>query len=110
MARGFLLSVHSLDVIIDKRAVVLEAKFSVITNGRFDDVFALNFFFGVAEIGKVGVFQNLCDFGSFLGVKLKHFDQKFNCIMRSSSFEPFIKRFLLGMADLLDHGQSIVSI
>ena len=104
MTRGFLLSVNSLDMIINKRTVVLETKFSVVTNWWLDDIFALDFFFGVAEVCEVGVFQNLCDFGSFLWIKLKHFDHKFNCIMRSSSFKPLIEGFLLGMTDLLDHG------
>jgi hypothetical protein len=103
------LSVSSLDVVINQRSVILEAKLGIVANRRFNGIFAVIFFLWVTEISQIRMLQKLSRCWPFFRVKLKHTDNQFYGLMRGTSFEPFIERFLLSLTHLLNHCAGIVS-
>ena len=102
------LSVSSLDVIVNQGSIVLETELSIVTDGRFDDILAVIFFFRVAEVSQIRMLQELSSRWSLFRVKLKHTDHKLNGFMRSASLEPFVERFLLCLTHLLNHCASVI--
>lgn len=107
MALSF--SVGPFDMVVNQWPVVLETQLGVVADWRFYDIFAVIFFFRIAEVGQVGVLEKFGSRGSFFRIKLKHTDNQFNSLVRSSSLEPFIERFVFCLTNLLNHGCSIVS-
>ena len=68
------LSVSSLDVVINQRSVILEAKLGIVANRRFNDIFAVIFFLWVTEISQIRMLQKLSRCWPFFRIELKHTD------------------------------------
>ncbi len=69
---GTMISIASADVFVDQGSIVLQPQFSVVADGRFDDIFTVIFFSGIAETCQVVILEDFRCCGSFGRVKLEH--------------------------------------